>query len=754
MAANYNLIKAFNTWRGIDLRSSDITRPADFASDLLNVDYRDTGAMNKRKGYQARLESNGGFGMDTYADINTTTGQVTEKLVVVDSTLRILSEEFLSVTYSGSATAYMDIYLDDNDLTFYVDLYENNTRVLNENLGIGIDAGSPVLVSDVVTAISAVTNFSAAAGANAANVPAAFLEVTRNLPLTPTANTVSYTFLTAADTPSNSPVAFANAQLNKAEPDFENATFANINGALYIATGYDDLYKFDGTRLYKAGLPVANAPVLSLDGGGAEVPGTPTYIIEYQYTDAKGNIITSVQSEAVSITAGGSRVDLEIENILDTSGYDTDSTNLVINIYRNKSGGLSYFLVDTIANSPGSATQTYTDSKVDNDLGFEFIQPIKLHTPPPKMKYITVYQGLLVGTGNRESVNTVYYSDIDSPEYFPSDQNAFEIETLNGDINTGIAPLGNSLFIFKPRSTHQVLGNLADDTFAVNFFGNGRIGSVAHHTIQEVNGFLMFLSENGVYALNQNEQSITEISEPISPLVSGNNLPFIRKKAVAINWLDQDKYLLFMPVENNEAATDDSLVFAFDYNRQAWVKWDNINMMGGTALFRNRLYKTERRLNGTLRYHTYRFYELNDTWDYADHNSPITFTYKSHWENLGEPSVFKKFIRCKIHSLDASLDDFESDSFILLLETEKDWITAVSTSRELDFGGEQGGWGVDQWGIFPWGNERINSQRTKLKQTKAKSMRLILSNSEVNKNVLISGYEYEVASPFRGFIKE
>lgn len=754
MAADYKLIKAFNAFRGIDLRSSDIVRPAEFASDLLNVDYRDTGAMDKRKGYQARIQENGGAGLSVYSDIDINTGQVTEKLVCVDSTLSVMLEEELSITYSGSATAYTDLYLDDDDLTFYLDLYEDNTRVLHFPIGVGVDEPSPVLVDDVVTAINGVTNFSASAGANANIVPAAFLEVTRNLTLTATPATIQYMLWEDATLPTNAPTPFTNAQANKLNADFENATFANINGVLYISTGYDELYKFDGTRLYRAGLPAAPSPSLALNGGGTEVPGTPTYIIEYEYIDAKGNLITSIESDPVSITAGGSRVDLTIDNILDTSGFDTDSANLVINIYRNKSGGLSYFLVDSIANSPTSPTQLYTDSKDDSQLGIEFIQPIKQHGLPPKLKYISVYQGLLVGTGNRESVNTVYYSDIDSPEYFPAGDNAFEIETLNGDINTGIAPLGNSLFVFKKRSTHQILGNLADDTFAVNFFGNGRIGCEAHHSIQEVNGYLMFLADNGIYALNQNEQSITEVSERISPLLEPVNTKFTFKKAVAINWLDQDKYVLFMPVENNDAASSESIVFVYDYSREAWLKWDNINMMGGTALYKNRLFKTERRRGGLLREYTYRFHDSGDTWDYADHTAPITFSYKSHWEHLGEPSVFKKFIRCKIHSLDASLDDFESDSFKLLLETEKDWVTAVSTSRELDFGGDQSGWGLDPWGSFSWGNERSNSERTKLRQTKAKALRLILTNSEVNKNVLISGYEYEVAAPYRGFIKE
>jgi hypothetical protein len=328
------------------------------------------------------------------------------------------------------------------------------------------------------------------------------------------------------------------------------------------------------------------------------------------------------------------------------------------------------------------------------------------------------------------------------------------IETQIGDRNTGISSLGNSLFVFRNESIHQVLGNLFDGNFSIDYYGNARIGCSAHHTIREVNGFLYFLSRKGVFALDQNGQRLAEISLLIEQLFTDHDQPYNFKRATAINHLEEDKYLLYMPVSASEtdlSATSESEIFAYDYVREAWLRWDNINAQAGFTIFGRCLFFGE---NTSTHNRLGQIHDTGSTQDYADHTDPITFVYKSHWEDLGEPSVFKKFIRMNVISLDASLDDFESDTFTLEYASEIDWIDSPSTVRLLDFGGEQNGWGLDQWGIFPWGNERLDRVRTKMFPVKCKSLRTTFRNDNLIENVLISIVEYEVATAYRPFIKE
>ena len=62
MAAANKLYKVFTAFKGLDLRSSDILRQDDAATELKNMQFRQTGAMNKRKGYQTYDQSGTGGG--------------------------------------------------------------------------------------------------------------------------------------------------------------------------------------------------------------------------------------------------------------------------------------------------------------------------------------------------------------------------------------------------------------------------------------------------------------------------------------------------------------------------------------------------------------------------------------------------------------------------------------------------------------------------------------------------------------------
>jgi len=143
-----------------------------------------------------------------------------------------------------------------------------------------------------------------------------------------------------------------------------------------------------------------------------------------------------------------------------------------------------------------------------------------------------------------------------------------------------------------------------------------------------------------------------------------------------------------------------------------------------------------------------------NTYDYADHEQPISFEFKSHWETLGEPSMWKKFLRCKIHSYDTSLNDFESNSFTINLKTENDYILTTRTNINYDFSGGALGWGLGPWGEFPWGEARLVQLKKKLASKKARAMRVILSNSNLYENILVSGYELEVVVPYNTSMKE
>lgn len=88
-----------------------------------------------------------------------------------------------------------------------------------------------------------------------------------------------------------------------------NFSYENIKNCIYFATPAADisLLKYDGQRVYKAGLPVPGIPTTTRTGAGAVDAGIHNYIYTWVFTDAQNNEIESVPSpvRTIDITAAG-----------------------------------------------------------------------------------------------------------------------------------------------------------------------------------------------------------------------------------------------------------------------------------------------------------------------------------------------------------------------------------------------------------------------------------------------------------------
>jgi hypothetical protein len=406
-----------------------------------------------------------------------------------------------------------------------------------------------------------------------------------------------------------------------------------------------------------------------------------------------------------------------------------------------------YFLLDEISIHNESSPITYSDTTSDADIiaNGAYTQPVKDHGLPPKGKYITAWNNQLVIAGNLDNMNTLYYSDYTSPEYFPSWTNSIEINTKFGDKVTGVAPLSTVLYVFQGNSIHTIMGDLITDVFRVSTLSTaGEVGCVAHHSINEVKDSLFFLSDKGVYSLQNGRGAPQELSSIISPLFSSSL--YNKPRSQSINWAEKDLFLLYMP-KANDASSD--IIVAYDHFRNAWFKWTNLDCKGGmTLLNRNVIFNNNNStstklcsLNGN-----------NNSSDYIDNHLAIPFKYVTHWESLGDPSINKKFLRIKLHTLDPE-DTFESPNFALDVNMERNYVPATIANIQLSYAGSSG-WGTSEWGIFLWGEHTKNAIKHKLPTGWSKSFRFSFENNEPSENILISGYELEIASPVRQELKD
>lgn len=822
MSAKNVITKNFGNFKGLDLRSSDLQRPEGYCSAMLNAIHNKSNVISKRKGYQQKMTSLAGKGFETFGNVDLVTNLASEELVSAGDTLYKRITNTLNITYTGSGTVYFSVLFVDTE--YMCSLLVDQVEILNMSLGVGRDETTPVTIANLSSTIDALADFTSTV-TGVGTVPAAFLDAQEYVLLeSGVLNTFDAYSFTAVNSPQS--IMFPETQSHVNDNDFINASMINARNVLFIGTGYDELMKYDGQNLYRAGMPtgvlptsVATADVTTISNSALK------YIITYYQKDAKGNIIegiASAPSAPLNITNDG--ISVTLTNILANSAFNTNcgivngaqisvntitldsghtlkvgdtayfkdaisaayvernitaiaattitiagaavtvadnaviSNNLRIELYRNTAAGTTYSLVEELPNNSFAATQTYLDLVADANLGAEYVTPIKPHGLPPKGRFLNYYRNQLFIADN---LNTVYYSDIDNPEYFPPGDQAFDVYTNRGDSIIGLGSLPNLLVVFKGKSIHAATGDFSQDSFRVDQVNKGEIGCVAHHTIKEVNGSLYFLSEKGVFSISDSAQ-LTDLSYNIDPEFTKPGITYNLRKAVGMNWVFQDLYVVMLPTETSTAGdyyldTVNSKVFAYDYTRSSWFQWDNINALGGMILSDNVLWFIERRFSansGSVVYGAYRFNDTGTYLDYLDHDEAIVFSYGTAWESGEQPSLYKKFLRLKMYSLEGDFKDGEIIPFSVDVAFQFNYIPNDIGTTNLDFTGGGLGYGDDAYSDDAYGSSNLLEVVARMPATKCRSLRMVMTNSEILENILISGYELEVAVPYQEFIKE
>lgn len=817
----YTISKYYRNILGLDLRVSDLLRTPGAATEAKNIMYRQTGALSKRTGYQISTDKGvGGSCLIKYNNVEIGTGIITEEMLAVDDNLELYTEQTYTITYTGALSAFYDLYLDKNTQTFKFDLYEDATLIFSQDLGTG-SGGSDTTIAQLKTLIDAETGFSMAITDSGAT-PVAYATLGRNVNLDSSGVNSYYYTWTTVDTPGTYSAPFSTHWARRNQNDFEICSYAQMLDVLYIANGYDDLHKYDGNRIYKAGVPKPTVPTDSGGGVGSLSAGEYLWKYTFEHTDAKENIITGQESDVTSYSAAGSdsRVitlthltsgsgygvaeaivngnQVGVTTITVSSGHDlktndqvyiddgvsgqvvkrkitsTTTTSITIEgsavdvsnldsisqtkltLWRTQADGTLFYLEKEFVNDTTNATIAYTSTNADATLVQEYIPPVKVPSLPPSCRYIDVWRGQIVMTGNRENVNTVYYSDFDG-ENFPIDQ-SFVTESRLGGGNSGLKSLDNSLFIFKPRSIITCTGDLGTDQFQVDGLGDDGVGCIAHATIKEINGVLWFLGKQGIYTVNRSGH--VKMSEKIEPKFDE---VYEEKRAIAHYWIERDMYFVHFPVFLEDGSSEkymditNSFILVYDLYRESWFEWNSINMTGGITEYKGEIFTlgfVQDPVALTTTRYIFKFLDAGTEDDYADHSLGINFSYKSHWEAAGEPSVYKKFLRLKVHSLDGTIGDFETDKFSLNVTTEHDYNQITESDFSLDFSGGSEGWGGSAWGQFSWGEARLEQLSSKLSSKKAKSLRVNFSNNNILENILISGYELEISASYDIQIKE
>jgi hypothetical protein len=178
---------------------------------------------------------------------------------------------------------------------------------------------------------------------------------------------------------------------------------------------------------------------------------------------------------------------------------------------------------------------------------------------------------------SRNVKDEIIASDILDQDTYDQIQNQFKIASGGADYVVGLQPFAeDNLVVFARNSIHLIRGVGAD-------LGNSsvqeitrEVGAVARKSIIQVGNQILFLSDNGVYAVDFDQLynlrgATTPLSEPINPLVGRINRSYAQN-AVAI--YHDNRYYLAVPLDNSQV---NNAILVYNFLNQGWESIDTIN---------------------------------------------------------------------------------------------------------------------------------------------------------------------------------
>lgn len=481
------------------------------------------------------------------------------------------------------------------------------------------------------------------------------------------------------------------------------------------------------------------------------------------FYDATGNEITR---EITAITANSFTI---VGAAVDVLNNQVVSNNLKINLYRRTGTTGVFQLIATLPNNSIFTPMQYIDSTVTGSEGRNYIQDARPHNPPPKTAYVVPFQNILVMSGDPNNDDFVWFSEADNPEYVSTAFNFFLVPSNDDDV-TGLGVAGSSVVVFKERSIYTVNGDIINNQFTVSPVASGtNIGCVSHHTIIPVGTLLYFLHTNGVYCCNETSLFPTDpfgnpipISIPIDAFFReiplAKNQQFQLRRAVACNYTQDNQYLLFLPSEDDplyssgvKYANRFSQTLCYDYQGKNWFQWTNWNAAGGFAILNENIMFQERRQpsSGDFLSNTYQQNRRYRDIDFVDHVTPIRVTIRFSWEDLNQPRVRKKFIRCVL-LFDEVSQLLQTPNFTMAFRTYLDWLTTnphTITNITTVTNGQPFNISLFSWNQFAGYKDTFVT--VPLRQgTVSKALQISLQMKQLNANFKLQGYQLEIASDF------
>jgi len=375
----------------------------------------------------------------------------------------------------------------------------------------------------------------------------------------------------------------------------------------------------------------------SVEGGYRRLNGTELY---------NSNIVTQVSAstERVQMTAIFNNIIVAARGGTvytgTTSGSWTSRATSKGTTYTYDFDKYNYNGTNKIIIATGESAAFTLDTSYSEDI----INATGGGTAPTNPKFVKSFANHMFYGGMSNSTHSVIFSGPFTEDDF--DTSAGEIKV--GDVVTGLKVFRDELFIFCQRRIYKVTGTSSSNFALAEVAKN--VGTIAHHSIQEVSGDLLFLSADGIRTVAGTERigdvELGTVSKQIQDRI--NDITYTNVTSLVIR--DKSQYRLFYPTDGAEDSSKGIIaVIKVNPNTgQLGYEYADIKGLKVSCCDSDYIDNIETVVSGGYDGYVYK-QESGNVWTRASTTDALDSTYRSPDMTMGDPGIRKSMERVNLN---------------------------------------------------------------------------------------------------------
>ena len=373
-------------------------------------------------------------------------------------------------------------------------------------------------------------------------------------------------------------------------------------------------------------------------GGYRNLNGTTKYnstIVPHVSTSAERVLMSAIFNDVIVAARGGTVYTGT------TSGSWTSRATSKGTTYTYDFDKYNYNGTDKIIIATGAAAAFTLDTSYSEDI----INATGGGTAPTNPKFVKSFANHMFYGGMSNSTHSVIFSGPFTEEDF--DTNAGEIKV--GDVVTGLKVFRDELYVFCQRKIYKIAGTSSSNFALAEVAKN--VGTIAHHSIQELGGDIIFLAADGIRTIagttRIGDVELGTVSKQIQERISDITYDNITSLVIR----DKSQYRLFYPVTAGLENAQKGLIAVIKVNpnsQQMGYEYADIKGLKVSSCDSDYISNVETVVHGGYDGYIYK-QESGNVWTRSSTTANLNAIYRSPDITMGDPGIRKNMQRVNLN---------------------------------------------------------------------------------------------------------